>query len=85
MPFAGGECKVGILNPHGDAAAPFKAVSFVKGGVLHVGVVGSERDAVFVDEILKELAATVEEVAARPSELLVVDGMFESAEQLPSA
>ena len=85
MPFAGGECKVDILNPHGDAAAPFKAVSFVKGGVLHVGVVGSDRDAVFVDEILKELAATVEEVAARPSELLVVDGMFESAEQLPPA
>ncbi|KFY52999.1 hypothetical protein V496_07991 [Pseudogymnoascus sp. VKM F-4515 (FW-2607)] len=79
MPFAGGECKVDILNPHGDAAAPFKAVSFIKGGVLHVGIVGSERDAVFVDEVLKELAVTVEELAVRQSELLVLDGMFESA------
>ncbi|KFZ11796.1 hypothetical protein V501_04577 [Pseudogymnoascus sp. VKM F-4519 (FW-2642)] len=79
MPFAGGECKVDILNPHGDAAAPFKAVSFIKGGVLHVGIVGSERDAVFVDEVLKELAAVVEELAVRQSELLMLDGMFEAA------
>ncbi|OBT64960.1 Nonribosomal Peptide Synthase (NRPS) [Pseudogymnoascus sp. 23342-1-I1] len=80
MPFAGGECKVDILNPHGDAAAPFKAVSFIKAGVLHVGIVGSERDAVFVDEVLKELAAAVEELVVCQSELLVLDGMFESAE-----
>ncbi|KFY06512.1 hypothetical protein V492_08014 [Pseudogymnoascus sp. VKM F-4246] len=78
MPFAGGECKVDILNPHGDAAAPFKAVSFIKDGVLTVGVVGSERDAAFVDGILKELAAVVEELAVRPSEILLLDGMFES-------
>ncbi|KFY84358.1 hypothetical protein V500_09373 [Pseudogymnoascus sp. VKM F-4518 (FW-2643)] len=80
MPFAGGECKVDILNPHGDAAAPLKAVSFIKEGVLHVGIVGSERDALFVDEVLKELATVVEELAVRQSELLVLGGMFESAE-----
>lgn len=78
MPFGSGECKVDILNPHGDAAAPLKAVSFTKGGVLHVGIVGSERDAVFVDVVLKELAAVVEELAVRQSELLVLDEMFES-------
>ncbi|PKX91457.1 nonribosomal peptide synthase SidD [Aspergillus novofumigatus IBT 16806] len=52
MPFGGGSCRVDIANPHGDAAYPIKAVSFVKGGEIHVGVVGSERDVVFVDELL---------------------------------
>jgi hypothetical protein len=80
MPFAGGECKVDILNPHGDAAAPLKAVSFIKGGVLHVGIVGSERDAVFVDLILKELASVVEELVVRQSEPLVLDGILGLAE-----
>lgn len=74
MPFAGGACKVEILNPHGDAAYPFKAVSFVRGGQTHVGVVGSERDTVFVDKILDELAATVQELAAHHSEHVLLDG-----------
>ncbi|KFY50456.1 hypothetical protein V495_00256 [Pseudogymnoascus sp. VKM F-4514 (FW-929)] len=80
MPFAGGECKVDILNPHGDAAAPLKAISFTKGGVLHVGIVGSERDAAFVDLILKELASVVEELVVRQSEPLVLDGILGLAE-----
>lgn len=73
MPFAGGECKVDILNPHGDAATPFKAVTFVKEGQMHVGVVGSERDSVFVDTVLDELAAAIQELATnRPG--LLLDG-----------
>ncbi|PYI03599.1 nonribosomal siderophore peptide synthase Sid2 [Aspergillus sclerotiicarbonarius CBS 121057] len=60
MPFAGGECKVDILNPDGDAAYPMKVVSFVKEGVMHVGVVGSERDVGFVDETLEQLVKVVE-------------------------
>ncbi|KAJ4300587.1 Nonribosomal peptide synthetase 4 [Collariella sp. IMI 366227] len=28
MPFAGGKCKVDVVNPHGDAARPVKVVSF---------------------------------------------------------
>ncbi|OOF90053.1 hypothetical protein ASPCADRAFT_157524 [Aspergillus carbonarius ITEM 5010] len=60
MPFAGGECKVDILNPDGDAAYPMKVVSFVKEGVMHVGVVGSERDVSFVDETLQQLVKVVE-------------------------
>jgi hypothetical protein len=64
MPFGDVSCKVDVLNPHGDAAYPFKAVSFVKQGRLHVGVVGSEKDAARVEEILEMFAGVVEEVAA---------------------
>ncbi|KAK4150824.1 Non-ribosomal peptide synthetase [Chaetomidium leptoderma] len=52
MPFAGRECRVEVVNPHGDAAWPLKVVSFVKGGQMHVGVVGSEADVVLVDGVL---------------------------------
>jgi amino acid adenylation domain-containing protein len=64
MPFGDVSCKVDILNPHGDAAHPFKAVTFVKEGKLHVGVVGSEKDKVRVEEILELFAGVVEEIAA---------------------
>ena len=73
MPFAGSSAKVDILNPHGDAAYPLKAVSFVKGGKMHVGFVGSERDATFVDATLDELAAAVQELSMCQSEPLVLD------------
>ncbi|KAJ5143841.1 AMP-dependent synthetase/ligase [Penicillium bovifimosum] len=72
MPFAGSSCKVDILNPHGDAAYPLKAVSFVRGGKMHVGFVGSETDATFVDNILDELAAAVQELSDSRSESLVL-------------
>lgn len=62
MPFAGDTARLEILNPHGDSPRPLKAVSFVRGGSLHVGVVGSERDEVFVDELVAELVAVVREV-----------------------
>lgn len=73
MPFAGGECKVDISNPHGDAAHPVKVVSFVRKGELHFGVVGSERDVEFVDEVLDQLARTVEELVRAPEDVLVLD------------
>ncbi|KXG54093.1 AMP-dependent synthetase/ligase [Penicillium griseofulvum] len=73
MPFAGSSCKVDISNPHGDAAYPLKAVSFVRGGKMHVGFVGSERDATFVDAALDELAAAVQELSGCRSEPLVID------------
>lgn len=76
MPFAGGSCRVEILNPHGDAAHPFKAVSFVQGGQTSVGVVGSERDPAFVDAVLDELVAAVQELASRGSEHLLLDGQL---------
>ncbi|CAG8890896.1 unnamed protein product [Penicillium egyptiacum] len=72
MPFAGSSCKVGILNPHGDAAYPLKAVSFVRGGKMHVGFVGSESDATFVDATLLELAAAVQELSGCPSSPLAL-------------
>jgi amino acid adenylation domain-containing protein len=77
MPFAGGECKVGIVNPHGDAAYPLKVVSFVKGGEMHVGVVGSEVDVVFVDEVLGELTAAVGELAGGEGSVLMGEEMFQ--------
>ncbi|CAI7613393.1 unnamed protein product [Penicillium viridicatum] len=72
IPFAGSSCKVDISNPHGDAAYPLKAVSFVRGGKMHVGFVGSERDEKFVDATLDELAATVQELSGCRSEPLVL-------------
>ncbi|KAE8385733.1 hypothetical protein BDV23DRAFT_187957 [Aspergillus alliaceus] len=72
MPFAGGNCKVDILNPDGDAAYPLKVVSFVRGGQMHVGVVGSERDAAFVNAALDDLAATVQELVTRRSEHMLL-------------
>ncbi|CAI7605264.1 unnamed protein product [Penicillium discolor] len=72
MPFAGSSCKVDISNPHGDAAYPLKAVSFVRGGKMHVGFVGSEKDEKFVDATLDELAAAVQELSGCRSEPLVV-------------
>lgn len=72
MPFAGSSCKVDISNPHGDAAYPLKAISFVRGGKMHVGFVGSERDEKFVDATLDELAAAVQEVSGCLSEPLVL-------------
>lgn len=71
MPFAGGTCKVDILLPHGDAAHPFKAVTFVKEGQMHVGVVGSERDSARVKAILEEFAGVFEEVADPKSVLKI--------------
>jgi aryl carrier-like protein len=69
MPFADGSCRVDIVNPHGDAAYPFKAVTFVKEGKLHAGVVGSVRDKKRVEAILEEFAGVVAEVANPGSEL----------------
>ncbi|KAI4850436.1 nonribosomal peptide synthase SidD, partial [Aureobasidium sp. EXF-8846] len=62
MPFAGGECAVDLIKPHGDSPSPMKVVSFVKGGETHVGVVGVEREGEFVDEVLAELVGAVGEV-----------------------
>ncbi|ETI25548.1 hypothetical protein G647_02321 [Cladophialophora carrionii CBS 160.54] len=70
MPFAGGACKVAIQNPHGDAAHPIKAVSFVQSGQTHVGVVGSEHDQALIEALLVELAATVEEISTHQPEIL---------------
>ena len=69
MPFADGTCRVDMVNPHGDAAHPFKAVTFVKDGKLHAGVVGSVKDAKRVEEILEEFAGVVAELADPQSEL----------------
>lgn len=74
MPFAGSSAKVDISNPHGDAAYPLKAVSFVRGGKMHVGFVGSEKDANFVDTTLDELARAVEELSLYQSRRLALDG-----------
>ncbi|KAJ6014802.1 hypothetical protein N7540_009393 [Penicillium herquei] len=76
MPFAGGSCKVDILNPHGDSPKPLKVVSFVKEGKTHVGLVGSEQDSVFVDETLDELAATVQELSEQKLEALLDAEVF---------
>ncbi|KAL2802298.1 hypothetical protein BJX63DRAFT_438001 [Aspergillus granulosus] len=72
MPFAGGECKVDIANPHGDAAYPVKVVSFVRDEKLHFGVVGSENEVAFVDGVLDELVKTAEELVKGFGEVLVL-------------
>ncbi|EXJ54881.1 uncharacterized protein A1O5_12947 [Cladophialophora psammophila CBS 110553] len=74
MPFAGGACKVEIQNPHGDAAHPLKVVSFVQSGQTHVGVVGSESDQAFIQALLADLAAAIEEISAHQPEILLLKG-----------
>ncbi|RDL33296.1 AMP-binding enzyme [Venustampulla echinocandica] len=76
MPFAGGTCRVEILNPHGDAAHPLKAVSLVRGGQMSVGVVGSESDPALVDATLDNLVAAVQELAICQSEHVVLDSQI---------
>lgn len=71
MPFANGTCQVDILNPHGDACHPFKAVTFMKGGKMNVGVVGSEGDSERVKTILDEFAGIAEELADNDASLKV--------------
>lgn len=65
MDFAGGKesVRLEIANPHGDAAYPLKVVSFVREGALHVGVVGSEGNVGFVEEIQGELVGAVRELS----------------------
>ncbi|KAG0645977.1 Nonribosomal peptide synthase [Hyphodiscus hymeniophilus] len=76
MPFAGGNCKVEILNPHGDAAFPLKAVSFVQSGETHVGIVGRERDSAFVHAILEELVGSIQELVIGGEEHRLLDGQI---------
>ncbi|KAK2611720.1 hypothetical protein N8I77_005044 [Diaporthe amygdali] len=72
MPFASTTARLEILNPHGDAARPLKAVSFVKDGNLRVGLVGSERDEVLVGSILAELVTAVQELVNSPNGQLLL-------------
>jgi amino acid adenylation domain-containing protein len=76
MPFAEGSCRVEISNPHGDAPYPFKIVSFVRGGQVHVGAVGAERDSALVIEILDDLAVTVAELSKCSTDVLLDEKMF---------
>jgi amino acid adenylation domain-containing protein len=69
MPFGEGRCMVDIVSPHGDAAWPFKAVTFVRGGRLHAGVVGSVGDRERVEEVLGEFAGVLEELAEMRGDL----------------
>ncbi|PKY00819.1 nonribosomal peptide synthase SidD [Aspergillus campestris IBT 28561] len=71
MDFAGARCLVEQEDPHGDAPAPMKIVSFVREGRMHVGVVGSERDRELVDEVLGELGNAVEEIGGEGGVLRV--------------
>ncbi|KAL5338757.1 hypothetical protein BJX70DRAFT_365544 [Aspergillus crustosus] len=72
MPFAGGECKVDIANPHGDAPYPVKVVSFVREEKLNFGIVGSENDKEFVEGVLSELVSVMEELVRGAEEVLVL-------------
>lgn len=75
MPFTGGSCRVDIRHPHGDAAHPLKAVSFVKHGQTHVGVVGSAECTMFLGEVLGELAVAIHELAVCDPECHLLDGI----------
>ena len=64
MPWAGGSCKLEARKPHGDAALPVKAVSYVQNGQFYAGVVAGEHDSDFVDAVLDELADAFQELTA---------------------
>lgn len=73
MPFAGTGCKVDVLNPHGDASNPLKIASFVREGQTHVGIVGSEREPEFIQAVLDQLIATVEELTTQSGQDLLLE------------
>ncbi|PTB63259.1 non-ribosomal peptide synthetase [Trichoderma citrinoviride] len=73
MPFANGTCRVEILNPHGDAAYPLKAVSFFRDGKLNVGIVGNQADLALADSLLEQLVLAVEEVVRLATEQALLE------------
>lgn len=76
MPFGaeGGECRVEIANPHGDAPWPMKVVSFVnKEGETRVGLVGLEEDVELVEELVKQVKGAVEELAGLGDGRVILD------------
>ncbi|KAK3998113.1 hypothetical protein QBC44DRAFT_386387 [Cladorrhinum sp. PSN332] len=58
----GVRCKIGISNPHGEAGWPLKVVSFVRGGEVHVGVLGEEVEEGFVEGVVEEVRGVVGEL-----------------------
>ncbi|KAF4547833.1 Nonribosomal peptide synthase sidD-like protein [Elsinoe fawcettii] len=72
MPFAGSKCKVDAIKPHGDAAWPWKVVSYVKEGKTHIGVVGSERDGVLAGELLEDVVNGLQEL---------IDGLYSAGQE----
>lgn len=67
MEFGGGgkKCKVGILNPDGEAGWPIKIVSFERGGRVWFGVLGEEEEEEgtgFVEGVLEEVKGVVGEM-----------------------
>lgn len=75
MDFAGTTCKVDILNPHGDASHPMKVASFVREGQTHIGIVGSEKEADFVQAVLEQVIETVKELATSSGEHVLLGGL----------
>jgi aryl carrier-like protein len=65
------KCRVDIVNPHGDSARPLKVVSFVKGGEVHVGIVGYEEERELLQEVLAQLVETAKELVEGGSRRLL--------------
>ncbi|KAL2264526.1 hypothetical protein VTJ83DRAFT_7036 [Remersonia thermophila] len=80
MEFGDGKCTVDIVNPHGDAARPLKVVSFVKGGEVHVGLVGYQEERELLEKVLEELAETVRELTQGGGGRLLEEVSQETAE-----
>lgn len=74
MPFAGGEARVEILNPHGDAPRPLKVVSYVsrENGEFVVGIVGTAGGEAVVGELVDELVDAVRLLTGGGAEGIVV-------------
>ncbi|KAK4459840.1 nonribosomal siderophore peptide synthase Sid2 [Cladorrhinum samala] len=59
----GRKCKVGILNPDGEAGWPIKIVSFERGGRTWFGVLGEEEEGTgFVEGVLEEVKGVLGEM-----------------------
>ncbi|KAB5563535.1 nonribosomal siderophore peptide synthase Sid2 [Coniochaeta sp. 2T2.1] len=72
MPFAGGEARVEILNPHGDAPRPLKVVSYVdKQGDFVVGVVGTKGGEETAKELVEELVRAVRKLGSGEEEVVL--------------
>lgn len=64
--FAGTECRIDTIEPHGMPSYPWRIVSYVENGKTYLGMLGPSSREAFIKETLDELAAVVGQLIESP-------------------